>query len=187
MAYCRGAVVGGLFSGVSKVLTNVFIDGEDPMNGVGTAILTGAASGALASTGVCLGVMIAGNAAISMAGNATDQIIKNKGLNNFDIGDMVIDGVVGAVSGATGGPGNGSKHLMNLGKQSVKRTVKTTIHKGVKPGLKEAKKAFTYYLKNTKKYYKSFLRSLPGNFLSTLGSTIATSKYMKNKYRLFIQ
>jgi len=32
--------------------------------------------------------MIVENAAISMAENATNQIIENKGFNNFDVGDI---------------------------------------------------------------------------------------------------
>ena len=34
---------------------------------------------------------------------------------------IVVDGVIGGISGALGGAGKGSKHLTNLGKQTVKR------------------------------------------------------------------
>jgi len=60
-----------------------------------TDVAVGAASGALAATGVGLIGQIAGNAAISMAGNATDQVIKNKGFRNFDARSMVVDGANG--------------------------------------------------------------------------------------------
>ena len=177
-----GAVVGGLIGGAVKAVSNV-IEGKDITDGLGTAMLAGAASGALASTGVGLVGMMAGNAAISMAENATNQVIANKGFNNFDVGDMVTDGVIGGVSGAIGGAGRGSKHLTNLGKQTVKRTINATANKGIKAGMKEAGKAFAYYGKNTGKYYRSFLKGLPGDFFSTVGTTIASSNYMKYQYR----
>ena len=83
----------------------------------------------------------AGNAIISMAENAANQIIENDGFNDFDVGDMLFDGAIGGVSGALGGPGNGTKHLTNLGKQTVKRTFNATTNKGLRAGLKEARNA----------------------------------------------
>ena len=127
--------------------------------------------------------MVAGNAAISMAENATNQVIANKGFNDFDVGDMVTDGVIGGISGAIGGARRGSKHLTNLGKQTVKRTVNATSNKGIKAGMKEAGKAFAYYGKNTGTYYKSYCKGIPGDFFSTVGTTIASSNYMKYQYR----
>lgn len=146
-------------------------------------MLAGAASGALASTGVGIVGMVAGNAAISMAENAANQVIENKGFNNFDVGDMLIDGAIGGVSGALGGAGKGTKHLTNLGKQTVKRTFNATTNKGLRAGLKEAGKAFAYYGKNSAKYYKTFVKGLPSDFISTVVTTIASSNYMKYQYR----
>ena len=127
--------------------------------------------------------MIVGNAAISMAENATNQIIENKGFNNFDAGDMAIDGVIGGISGAIGGAGKGSKHLTNLGKQTVKRTADTTIHKGFKAGVKEAGKAFAYYGKNTKSFYSPFMKGIKTDLLTSIGTTVVSSDYMKKQYR----
>ena len=154
-----GAVVGGLVNGAIKAVSNL-IEGKKVTDGLGTAILSGAASGALASTGVGIGVMIIGNASISMAENAANQIIANKGFENFDAVSVMIDGVAGGISGAIGGAGTGSKHLTNLGKQTVKRSVKTTVHKGIKAGIRGTKKAFVYYSKNTVKYFGAFRRNL---------------------------
>ena len=174
-------MVGGLISGAVKMVSNL-IEGKDITDGLGTAVLSGAASGALASTGVGLLGMMAGNAAISMSENAINQIIANKGFNNFNVDDMVIDGVVGGISGIVGGAGKGTKQLTNLGKQTVKRTVNATTHKGIKAGMKEAGKAFAYYGKNTCKYYKSYFGNLYLDALSTIGATIATSDYIKHEY-----
>ena len=177
-----GAAAGALIGGVVKAVSNA-IEGKSLTDGLATAMLAGAASGALASTGVGIVGMVAGNAAISMAENAANQVIENKGFNNFDVGDMLIDGAIGGVSGALGGAGKGTKHLTNLGKQTVKRTFNATTHKGLKAGLKEAGKAFAYYGKNSAKYYKTFVKGLPSDFISTVGTTIASSNYMKYQYR----
>ena len=177
-----GAAVGALIGGVVKAVSNA-IEGKSLTDGLATAMLAGAASGALASTGVGIVGMVAGNAAISMAENAADQVIENKGFNNFDVGDMLIDGAIGGVSGALGGTGKGTKHLTNLGKQTVKRTFNATTNKGLRAGLKEAGKAFAYYGKNSAKYYKTFVKGLPSDFISTVGTTIASSNYMKYQYR----
>ena len=177
-----GAAAGALIGGVVKAVSNA-IEGKSLTDGLATAMLAGAASGALASTGVGIVGMVAGNAAISMAENAANQVIENKGFNNFDVGDMLIDGAIGGVSGALGGAGKGTKHLTNLGKQTVKRTFNATTNKGLRAGLKEAGKAFAYYGKNSAKYYKTFVKGLPSDFISTVGTTIASSNYMKYQYR----
>lgn len=113
------------------------------MDGVGVATLSGAASGALAATGVGLFGSVAGNAAISMVGNAADQVIKNHGFSKFDTTDMVIEGVIGGISGGAGGSGasrGNAKSVMSLGRQLTRRIKKTG----------EVRAAFSYYTKNMK-------------------------------------
>ena len=177
-----GAAVGALISGVVKVVSNA-IEGNSLTDGLATAMLSGAASGALASTGIGIVGMVAGNAAISMAENVANQVIENKGFNNFDIGDTLIDGAIGGIAGALGGAGKGTKHLTNLGKQTVKRTFNATTNRGLKAGLKEAGKAFAYYGKNSAKYYKAFIRGIPSDVIFSIGTTIVSSSYMKYQYR----
>ena len=137
----------------------------------------------LASTGVGLVGVVAGNAAISMAENATNQVIANNGFKNFDVGDMLTDGVIGGVSGALGGAGKGSKHLTNLGKQTVKRTFNTTVNKGVKAGIKESKKAFAYYGKNTVSYYEQYKKGIKKDVFYSFVNSFVASDYMKNQYK----
>ena len=96
---------------------------------------------------------------------------------------MLIDGAIGGVSGVLGGAGKGTKHLTNLGKQTIKRTFNVTAHRGLKAGLKEAGKAFAYYGKNSAKYYKTFVKSLPLDFVFATGTNIVSSSYMKYQYR----
>ena len=175
-----GGIVGGLISGITTVVTNA-ITGNSLTDGLGTAIIAGAASGALAATGVGVVGMALGNAAISMAQNAADQVIENEGFENFDVGDMLYDGVVGGTIGAMGGPGKGSKHLTNLGKQTMKRTFNEASHKGIGSGIKAAGKAFAYYGKNTKQYYIEFFRNTPSNLFSSIGSSI-TNEAVKQQF-----
>ena len=178
-----GAAAGAIISGVTTLVSNA-IQGQPLTDGLTTSMVAGAASGALAATGVGVVGMVAGNAAISMAENAVNQVVENEGFNNFDFGDMLVDGVIDGTLGAFGGPGKGSKHLTNLGKQTIKRTFNAGKHKGLKAGLKEAGKAFAYYGKSTAKYYKKFLlRDLPADVVSNVVLEIASSDYMKHQYR----
>ena len=178
-----GAVGGALINGVVKVASNL-IEGKTLTDGLGTAMLSGAASGALASTGFGIGVMIAGNTAISMAENATNQFIENGGFKNFDVGDMVFDGVIGGISGAVGGAGKGSKHLTKLGGQVLNRTTSTASHQGFKAATKELSKASKYYIKSTwKLYYKPFFRGLGRDVKQSLSVSIVTTDGMKSLYK----
>ena len=101
-----GAVVGAVAGAVTQVISNA-VSGKKLTDGLATATLSGAASGLLAASGVGIVGSVVGNAAISMASNATNQIIENKGFNNFDVGDMLADGAIGGIAGAVGGAGMG--------------------------------------------------------------------------------
>lgn len=128
--------------------------------------------------------MIAENALIFMTENAVNQIVENKGFNNFDVGNMCMDAAIGGISGALGGVGDGTKHMTNLGKRTVTRTFKVTQNKGIKAGMKEAKKAFTYYIKNTSKFYNKMFsrREVKKSILSAIGTVIASLDYTKRTF-----
>ncbi|MBP3560402.1 MAG: RHS repeat-associated core domain-containing protein, partial [Clostridia bacterium] len=165
-----GAAFGSLFAGIMTIGSNL-LSGESVTKGLATSMVAGAASGALAASGIGIVGMVAGNTAISMVENGVNQIIENNGFDNFDVKDMVKDGVVGGTFAAIGGKGSGSKHLTNLGKQSVKRTFNAVTNKGLKAGLKEAGRAFVSYQKNTVKYYDDFGKGLIKDFLTSVSQT----------------
>ena len=173
-----GAIVGAVVAGVSSYIENGSVDWLD----VGVSAAAGAIGGILATTSVGVAGSIVGNAVISMATNATSQAIENNGFSNFNVDDMLIDGVVGGISGAIGGAGKGSAHLNKLGKQTLKRPFKTMAHKGVKAGFKDIGKAFTYYGKNTSQYYKNFIRGIPKDTLNSIGGDFFSSDFMKAQY-----
>ena len=184
-----GAVAGGLIGGVVKVLSNA-ASGTNFADGLATAMLAGAASGAVASSGIGLVGVIGLNATISMAENVSNRLIDNGGIKGFrlnlqDVGDILTDGAIGAISGALGGAGSGSKHLTRLGKQTIKRTTNALFHKGIRSGFREARRAFSYYSKNTVYYYKPFINQLPKDVGASIITTIASSNFMKTQYRKF--
>ena len=173
-----GGLLGGLISGIAQVASNI-IEGENAFDGVGAAFISGAASGALASTGVGIVGSIVGNAGISMIGNAATQVVENKGFDDFDVGDMLIDDAIGGVTGLINGPGTGSEHLKTLGKNTIKRTANTVSHKGLKEGAKEFGKAVTYYAKNTKSYYKPLIRDTPKDIAVSIGEELISNSFKR--------
>ena len=169
-----GAVVGAVVNGAAKVTSNL-IEGKPVTDGLATAMVAGAASGALASSGVGIVGAVAGNMAISMTENAVNQVVENDGFKDFNVESMLVDGAIGGIAGAIGGPGEGNKHMMNLGKQTVKRTVNATTHHGLIAGAKEAGSAFAYYGKNTIQYYNRVFRHVPADFAVSVGTNFASS------------
>ena len=151
-----------------------------------SSVASGAIGGAVSSTSLGITAIFAINALTSATSEGIDQVASGQKIN---IGAVLTEGVIGGVFGAVGGKGNGTKHLMNLGIGTVKRTVNTTVHKGIKSGLKEAGKAFTYYAKNTKTYYKtvysppSLVKSTAIESLSKATSSFISSRNARARYR----
>ena len=153
------AVVGAVVNAVAATIEVVQKEGWDAFSEgetwakIGVSAATGAASGALAASGVGIVGSIAGSAAISMASNAAGQVIDNHGFDDFDVGDMLFDGAVGAVCGAWGGQGAsygntagimsaGKKMMGNLTSRSAWRYYSTQAHrKGGEYVLKELGKS----------------------------------------------
>ncbi len=121
-------------------------------------------------------VQVGGGALISMAGNATSQIMQNNGFENFDVGDMLIDGAIGGLARLAGGKGAGSKHLNSLGKQAARRTAKELV-RNVSAAGRELSKATSYYVKNAKHVVKPLLKSLRGSGVVSFFGSLVKSKY----------
>ena len=175
-----GAVVGALISGVVTVVSNA-IEGESLTEGLGTAMLTGAASGALAASGVGVVGQIVGGAAISMTGNAAQQgidILQGE-KESFDGGSMLLDGAIAAVGGKWGGAGashGNTKTVKALSNQLVKRIRKTG----------EIGKAVAYYSKNMKNglgqpIYQQLMNSLDKSARLSVGVNIPCAVYERMK------
>ena len=167
-----GATVGAVISGGTKILANI-AEGKEWNDGLGIAAVSGALSGALAATGVGIGVMVAGNVAISMAENAAEQLedLSDGSRSVFDAEEMLTEGVIGGAFALAGGAPSGSKYMTNLGKQTVRRTANSLKYKGIQAALLEAQKASAYYLKNTKNYYKEFVRGIRRDCYLSLAKT----------------
>ena len=176
-----GGIIGAAINTVAKAVSNA-IEGKPITDGLGVAALSGAASGALAATGATVVVMAVGSAAISAVENTVSQVSENNGFDNFDVGDLVIDTVIGGVSGLASGGGSGSKHLNTLGKQTIKRTFREGTRNGFRAGLHEARKAASYYIKSTNSYYKSVFKKMPKDIAETIATSCAVD-FMKQAWR----
>ena len=169
-----GGVIGGLIGAASKIVCNVVEGKDNVMEGVGMAAVTGAASGALAATGVGLVGQAAGGAAIAMAGNAAQQEIDkaNGKRKAFDVQEMISDGAVGAVCGLWGGDGaslGNAKTAIDLGKNLTKQIFKT----------REVRKSFAHYGANMvngagQSIYKELVKAL--GISSAIGFAINAPK-----------
>ena len=125
-----GAVIGAVIGAVSSALS-----GGDTVD-ILIGAVAGAASGALAASGAGVIVQAVAGAGIAMASNAGQQVNKiAKGhQKGFDVGDMLIDGAIGFVSGALGGDGashGNAKNIMKEGKRLVGHIGKSTWKKAV--------------------------------------------------------
>ncbi len=164
-----GAAVGGLISGFVTIASNA-ISGENLTDGLLLNVLAGATSGALSSTGIGIVGAIIGNAAISGIQETASQLIENKGFSNLNVKNIAKETVIGGIAGAIGGKGSGTKHMTNLGKQTIKRTTNAVKHSGIKAGVKEASKSFVYYIKNTRGNYRKIYSAK--NILSNFATEI---------------
>ena len=150
-----GAVVGAVISTAVTVAMNVYT-GAEWSDGLFTAALSGAASGALGMTGVTFAGLVGGNTAIAMAANTIDQVTENGGFENFDVNEVVKTGFIATISGVLGFSGGaGNEALMNMGVQTVHRTANAVTRHGVSAGIAEAGKAFLYYKKMTGNFYRA--------------------------------
>ena len=160
-----GAAVGAVISTGVTVITNL-ATGEKWSDGLFTAALSGAASGALSMTGVTFAGLVGGNAVISMATSTIEQVSENGGFENFDVRGVLIDGAIGAVSGGVGGKGVGHKSLMNMGFGTIRRTANVATHHGVSAGITEFGRAMSWYQRSTANFFRKNVKDkLFGNIV----------------------
>lgn len=106
----------------------------------------------------------------------------NNSINNKDPDGHFFFGTL--IGGMIGGKGNSTKHLMNLGKQSVKRPYNAVVHKGLKAAAKEGFSAAKYYCKNTVSYYSRYFgHDIWLDTANEIANTFVTSDYMKSQYQ----
>ena len=152
-----GALVGGVIAGGINLATQLYQSGGDWSQVDGTKVListaTGAASGALASTGVGLVGQIVGNAALGAASNAVDQTYEimsdSYARSDYDLLDIGISGVIGGVAGFVGGPGGGTNAVKALSNQTIKRISNAVNYQLGQGATKEIQKALAYYVKSS--------------------------------------
>ena len=165
-----GAAIGGVIGGVSAAL------GGGDVYDVLVGVAGGALSGALTASGVGVVGQVFGSAAISMASNAAGQI-KNivtdeTGETTFDVGDMMFDGAVAAVTALWGK--NGASHG-NAG--GINASWKQLFKKGLSNA-----NARSYFYKTAHNSSKEFVLTSLGksSLKNAVGSGVIT---LKNRLR----
>ncbi len=162
-----GALAGGAISVIAGVIMS-YITGEKYTFSDGLLdFLGGGIAGALTASSVGFAGQIVGNMASGMAINALGQIIENKGIDNFDVGSMLIDGAISGVATAvTGDPGAGGYALNNASKL-MSRNIRTALTNHTKNGVRGAIKRYT-----NSRPVKRFYTQLFSNFLESLKSEL---------------
>lgn len=184
-----GGAIGGFIGAVTSMSENIAEGKQISLLDTASGFVFGAIGGALAASIPSMTVSVLGNAALSMLENGAGQIIEKRDFMKIDIADMLFDGVIGGIAGAIGGQGAGisKNHLKSLNKQVMSRVKPVYKNKGIKAGIAEAKKAFTYYRKNTTKYYDNFYKGTRLDTVVSITSSILTSDRMKGRYRTAIR
>ena len=124
-----GAVIGGILSAVTQIAANIATD-KDWYSGLAVATISGAASGALSATGFGKAAQVVGNAAISFAGEALNQMVS--GTWGTEDGNQALfrATIAGGIGGLIGG--NGMRHKTSnyyKAAQSAKATAEKVFSK----------------------------------------------------------
>jgi hypothetical protein len=164
-----GALVGGAIGGVISVVSQAAQAGGDlsqiDMTKVLISTATGAASGALASTGFGLLWQMGGNVILGGASNAVDQtyeMMSNEySRSEYDLFDIGISGAVGIAVGIAGGPGGGINAIKSLSNQTIKRISNAVNYQLGRGATKEIQKALRYYVKSSSTLiYREIIRGI---------------------------
>lgn len=132
-----GAVVGGCIGGVISAVSQYAATGEVNLNVVAVNVLSGAISGALASTGISLVASIGVNAALGGLTYTAEQVVTGE---NITAGGLVGSTVAGGISGAIGGKGTNSKQLGTAWKSASKGIARETRRANMKYATKQIAK-----------------------------------------------
>ena len=129
-----GAFAGAAISGAVSAVSQYVNTGEIDWKVVGVNALFGAASGALATTGIGFAASVAANAAIGGATYVAEQAVKGEKLS-FD--DFLISVTAGAASGAIGGKGMDAEGLVGAWKGANKQIAREMRRANLKYAAKQ--------------------------------------------------
>ncbi len=160
-----GAAVGAAVSFASSVISDVVSGEKIDWVGAGISAAFGAASGALAATGLGAVAQVAGGAVLSGAENAIEQG-REKGFDNIDYGEVAVNSIIGGVTSRNNGVSKDvSNHLYKQAAVATKRLKSTRKHTGFTAMLKAVKPTVKYYFSQTNTL---FYKPLVNDSLSTL-------------------
>lgn len=162
-----GAGVGALVSGAAQIISNV-INGEKWSNDLGSSVLTGAASGLTTAISMNPAARVAVNAAISFAGSLYSEITDDS-KTGIRWDKVACDTIIGGVTGAKSGIGNGTIKYLARYERSAIRSLGSGSFKLVRNSAKYSYRHIRSIIK--KSYIKGIWRDFSINtmFSTTTG------------------
>ncbi len=164
-----GAAIGGVVGGVVSAISQYATTGEVNWGVVGVNTVSGAISGALASTGIGLVASIGANAALGGTTYVAEQVVKGEAVI---VGGVVASTFAGGLGGAIGGKGANVKSLSVAWKTASKGISREIRRENVKYATKQIAKYTA-----EKAVAKTSAKVAVGRFiLGAIGNTISRWK-----------
>ncbi len=163
-----GAVIGGVVSIASQVIANK-MEGKALNNGLGIAFVTGAASGALAATGVGLLGQVAANVALGMGSYAIDKVSSGQEVSTLG---LITYGTIGSITGT--GVGKGGSYALKDAAKLMNKNVITSVSNGIKNGVKSAVKRYATS-RPVQRVYTSIAKDIIPSFAKSVDASAPTS------------
>ena len=174
-----GAAVGAAVSFASSVISDVVAGERIDWAGAGISAAFGAASGALATTGLGAVAQIAGGAVLAGAENAIEQG-RETGFNRIDYGEVAVNAVIGGITSRSNGVSkDASNHLYKQAAVATKRFKATRKYNGFTAMLKAIKPATKYYFSQTSTlFYKPLINDSISTLVNDTKDAIRGSLYI---------
>lgn len=174
-----GAAVGAAVSFASSVISDVVAGERIDWAGAGISAAFGAASGALATTGLGAVAQIAGGAVLAGAENAIEQG-RETGFNRIDYGEVAVNAVIGGITSRSNGVSkDASNHLYKQAAVATKRLKATRKYNGFTAMLKAIKPATKYYFSQTSTlFYKPLINDSISTLVNDTKDAIRGSLYI---------
>ena len=174
-----GAAVGAVVSFTASVVGDIVAGNKINWANAGISAAFGAASGALAATGLGSAVQIVGGALLAGAENVVSQG-RDNGFNNIDYAEVALSTIVGGVSSNTNGLSKATaNHLNKQGVNATKRIVSEIKSDGIRVAGKVINSASKYYFSQTSTlFYKPLMKSAADSLIDSARGFLFSSTVM---------
>lgn len=171
--------MGAAVAFASSIISDVVSGEEVDWAGAGISAAFGAASGALAATGLGVVAQVAGGAVLAGAENAIEQGLE-KGFDKIDYGEVAVNSIIGGVTSRNNGVSKDvSNHLFEQADVAMKRLKMTKKHNGFTAMLKTIKPTTKYYFSQTSTlFYKPLINDSISTLINETKSALRDSLYI---------